>query len=46
MNTRGALLHVLGDLLGSVAALVSGAVILWTGWTPIDPLAVLVDLRA
>lgn len=38
MNTRGALLHVLGDLLGSVAALVAGAVVVWTGWTPIDPL--------
>jgi cobalt-zinc-cadmium efflux system protein len=38
MNTRGALLHVLGDLLGSVAALVAGAVVMWTGWTPIDPL--------
>jgi cobalt-zinc-cadmium efflux system protein len=38
MNTRGALLHVMGDLLGSVAALVAGAVIMWTGWTPIDPL--------
>lgn len=38
MNTRGALLHVLGDLLGSVAALIAGAVILWTGWMPIDPL--------
>jgi len=38
MNTRGALLHVLGDLLGSVAALVAGAVIWWTGWTPIDAL--------
>lgn len=38
LNTRGALLHVLGDLLGSVAALVSGAVIWTTGWTPIDPL--------
>jgi cobalt-zinc-cadmium efflux system protein len=38
MNTRGALLHVLGDLLGSVAALVAGAVIIWTGWMPIDPL--------
>ena len=38
MNTRGALLHVLGDLLGSVAALVAGAVIMWTGWMPIDPL--------
>ncbi len=38
LNTRGALLHVLGDLLGSVAALVSGAVVYFTGWTPIDPL--------
>jgi cobalt-zinc-cadmium efflux system protein len=38
MNTRGALLHVLGDLLGSVAALMAGAVIVFTGWTPIDPL--------
>jgi cobalt-zinc-cadmium efflux system protein len=38
MNTRGALLHVMGDLLGSVAALVAGAVIATTGWTPIDPL--------
>ena len=38
MNTRGALLHVLGDILGSVAALASGLVIAVTGWTPIDPL--------
>lgn len=38
MNTRGALLHVLGDLLGSVAALVSGAVVMWTGWMTVDPL--------
>lgn len=38
MNTRGALLHVLGDLLGSVAALLAGAVIVFTGWMPIDPL--------
>lgn len=38
LNTRGALLHVMGDLLGSVAALIAGAVILWTGWTPIDPI--------
>jgi cobalt-zinc-cadmium efflux system protein len=38
MNTRGALLHVLGDLLGSVAALISGAVVMWTGWTTADPL--------
>ncbi|QID17720.1 cation transporter [Nitrogeniibacter mangrovi] len=38
LNTRAALLHVFGDLLGSVAALVSGLVIQWTGWLPIDPL--------
>ncbi len=38
LNTRAAFLHVLGDLLGSVAALVSGVVIYFTGWMPIDPL--------
>lgn len=38
LNTRGAMLHVLGDLLGSVAALTAGAVIWATGWSPIDPL--------
>jgi cobalt-zinc-cadmium efflux system protein len=37
-NARGALLHVIGDILGSVAALVAGAVIAFTGWTPIDPI--------
>jgi cobalt-zinc-cadmium efflux system protein len=38
LNTRGALIHVLGDALGSVAALISGVVIQLTGWMPIDPL--------
>lgn len=38
LNTRAALMHVLGDLLGSVAALIAGAVIYYTGWMPIDPL--------
>lgn len=38
LNTRGAILHVMGDLLGSVAALASGLVVTVTGWTPIDPL--------
>jgi cobalt-zinc-cadmium efflux system protein len=38
MNTRGALLHVLGDLLGSIAAVMAGAVIAATGWLPIDAL--------
>ncbi len=45
LNIRGAVLHVLGDLLGSVAAIIAALVILSTGWTPIDPiLSVLVAL--
>ena len=35
---RGAFLHVLGDVLGSVAAIAAGVVVWLTGWTPIDPL--------
>jgi cobalt-zinc-cadmium efflux system protein len=38
LNVKGAAVHVMGDLLGSVVALIAGAVILFTGWTPIDPL--------
>jgi cobalt-zinc-cadmium efflux system protein len=38
LNVRAAALHVMGDLLGSVAAFAAALVILWTGWTPIDPL--------
>ncbi len=38
LNIRGAMLHVLGDLLGSVAAIVAAFVILLTGWMPIDPI--------
>ncbi|MEJ2347365.1 MAG: cation diffusion facilitator family transporter [Gammaproteobacteria bacterium] len=45
INVRGALLHVMGDLLGSVATIAAAAVILATGWMPIDPLlSVLVAL--
>jgi cobalt-zinc-cadmium efflux system protein len=45
MNTHGALLHVLSDLLGSAAAIVAGAVIVATAWTPIDPiLSIVVSL--
>lgn len=39
LNTRGARLHVIGDALGSLAALASGAVIAISGWMPIDALA-------
>jgi cobalt-zinc-cadmium efflux system protein len=38
MNIRGAALHVAGDLLGSVAAMIAALVIIYTGWMPIDPL--------
>jgi cobalt-zinc-cadmium efflux system protein len=38
LNMQGATLHVLGDLLGSIAAIVAGLVIVATGWMPIDPL--------
>jgi cobalt-zinc-cadmium efflux system protein len=38
LNVRAALLHVMSDLLGSGAAILAALVILWTGWTPIDPL--------
>jgi len=38
MNVAAATLHVLGDMLGSVAAVIAACVILWTGWLPIDPL--------
>lgn len=38
LNTRGAMLHVMGDLLGSVGAVGSGIVVLATGWMPIDPI--------
>lgn len=37
-NRRAAYIHVISDLLGSVAALVAGGVIYFTGWLLIDPL--------
>jgi cobalt-zinc-cadmium efflux system protein len=39
INARAAALHVLGDALGSIAALAAGLVIAANGWTPIDALA-------
>ena len=38
LNLRGVLLHVAGDILGSVAAIIAAIVILLYGWTLIDPL--------
>lgn len=42
INVRGALLHVLGDLLGSVAAVVAGAIIWFGGPSIMDPILSLV----
>ncbi|GAB5470069.1 MAG: cation diffusion facilitator family transporter [Rhodospirillales bacterium] len=42
LNMRAALLHVLGDALGSIAAVGAALVIRFTDWTPIDPLLSLV----
>lgn len=38
LNARGAYLHVLGDALGSVAALAAAVIISLTGWTVADPI--------
>lgn len=38
LNLRGAYLHVLSDLLGSIGVLVAGVVVVTTGWTLVDPL--------
>ena len=38
LNIRGAALHVAGDLLGSIAAIVAAVVIIYTGWMQIDPI--------
>ena len=38
LNVRSAMLHVIGDTLSSVAVVVGGVIIFWTGWYPIDAL--------
>ena len=38
LNVRGAYLHVLGDLLGSVGAIIASVIVLTTGWTLADPI--------
>jgi cobalt-zinc-cadmium efflux system protein len=45
LNMRGAFLHVIGDLLGSVTAIVAGVLILAAGWLWADPLcSILISL--
>ena len=38
INVRGAYLHIVGDVLGSVGAIVAAMVIHFTGWLPADPI--------
>jgi len=38
LNIKAAVLHVIGDLLGSVAAITAGVIIYYSGWMPIDPI--------
>ena len=38
LNLRAAMLHVTGDVAASVGVVIAGALILLTGWLPIDPL--------
>jgi len=42
LNIEGAFIHMLADALGSVGAVIAGAVILLTGWMPADPLVSIV----
>jgi cobalt-zinc-cadmium efflux system protein len=45
LNVRGAFLHVLGDLLGSIAAIAAGVLIIWRDWRWADPVfSVLISL--
>jgi len=45
LNIRGALLHVMGDLLGSIGAVTAGVLVLWKGWLWADPaVSVLISL--
>jgi cobalt-zinc-cadmium efflux system protein len=50
LNVRGALLHVAGDLLGSIAAIAAAVIIMATGWVQADPIlsivVALIMLRA
>ena len=44
LNMRGAFIHVLGDLLGSVGAIIA-SILIWTfNFTIADPLSIVVSL--
>jgi len=37
LNMRGAFLHVISDLLGSIGAILAGVLVWWKGWLWADP---------
>ena len=39
LNVRSAFLHVIGDMLGSVGAIIASLLIMWFGWNVADPIA-------
>lgn len=46
LNIRSAFWHMLGDAWVSLGVIVSGAAIMWTGWTVLDPLVSLLVVGA
>lgn len=46
LNMRAVYLHILGDLLGSIGVLLSGAILWMTGWNLIDPIITLLFTAA
>jgi cobalt-zinc-cadmium efflux system protein len=42
LNTKAAMIHAMGDLFGSLVAIVAGAIIYFTNWSIVDPLLSLV----
>jgi|SRR5579883_3277370 len=42
LNVRGAYIHVLGDLLGSVGTVIAALLVRYTGWLAADPVASIV----
>jgi cobalt-zinc-cadmium efflux system protein len=42
LNVRGAYLHVLSDLLGSIGTVAAALIIRFTGWLPADPIVSIV----
>lgn len=42
LNTKAAFIHAIGDILGSIVAIIAGIVIYFTAWKTIDPILSLI----